>query len=53
MELVGEEEREVVLVDLGLVAWMVDFRPLGDTFSRFMNFMILSTFYDLFLTDED
>ena len=33
VELVGEEEQEVVLVDPELAAWTVDFGPLGDSFS--------------------
>ena len=36
-----------------LVAWMVDFGRLGDTFSRLITYIIFTTFYDLFLTDAD
>ena len=32
VELVGQEEQEVVLINLELAAWMVNFGPLGDTF---------------------
>ena len=43
VELVGEEEQqEVVLVDLELVACMVDFGL--HTFSRFITFMIFTTY---------
>ena len=42
VELVGEEEQEVVLVGLELVAWMVDFGP--HTFFRFITFMIFTTY---------
>ena len=40
MELVGEEEQEVVLVNFELVAWMIDFGPLGDSFQVYNLFKI-------------
>ena len=40
VELVGEEEQEVVLVDFELVAWMIDFGPLGDAFQVYNVFQI-------------
>ena len=44
VELVGKEKQEVVLVDLELVAWMVEFRPLGEAFQVYD----FNDVYDLF-----